>query len=158
MPTATARHLRANQTDVEKRLWSRLRNRGLLGLKFRRQVPLGEFVADFVCADHALVVELDGGQHASSEARDNRRTAWLEARGWRVIRFWNNEINENIEGVLQVIADACGIDVDAPPSTLHRRPHPDPLPEGEGEGRGQSKRVERPRRMLSRGFAPPQRF
>ncbi|HEX3499111.1 MAG TPA: DUF559 domain-containing protein [Stellaceae bacterium] len=65
MATATARRLRANLTE-ERRLWSRLRNRGLLGLKFRRQVPLSHFVADFVCADHALVIELDGGQHASS--------------------------------------------------------------------------------------------
>src|SRR5438270_8061614 len=121
MPTADARRLRANQTDVEKHLWSRLRNRGLLGMKFRRQVPLGEFVADFVCADHALVIEFDGGQHASSEVRDDRRTAWLEARGWQVIRFWNNEVNENIDGVLQTIASACGIDVDAPHSAKYRR-------------------------------------
>ncbi len=154
MATATARRLRANQTDVEKRLWSRLRNRGLLGLKFRRQVPLGDFVADFVCADHALVVELDGGQHASSEARDGRRTARLGARGWRVIRFWNNDINENIEGVLTVIASACGIDVNHPHSTLHRRPHPGPLPKGEGEV---TANPGRPRRMLSRGYAPRRR-
>jgi len=99
MATATARRLRANQTEVEKRLWSRLRNRGLLGLKFRRQVPLGDLVADFVCAEQALVIELDGGQHASSEARDQRRTAWLASRGWRVVRFWNNEVIENREGV-----------------------------------------------------------
>src|SRR3982750_1238110 len=149
MASPTARRLRANQTDVEKRLWSRLRNRGLLGLKFRRQVPLGDFVADFVCADHALVVELDGGQHASSEARDDRRTVWLEARGWRVIRFWNNEVNENVDGVLQMIAAACGIDVDPLHSEKHRRPHPDPLPQGEGEARA---KPGRPRRMLSRGF------
>jgi len=153
MASPTARRLRANQTDVEKRLWSRLRNRGLLGLKFRRQLPLGDFVADFVCADHALVVEVDGGQHASTEVTDNGRTAWLEARGWRVIRFWNNEVNENLEGVLQAIASACGIDVDAPLSEAHRRPHPDPLPQGEGE---KASRVH-PRRMLSRGFAPRQR-
>jgi very-short-patch-repair endonuclease len=69
MATATARRLRANQTDVEKRLWARLRNRGLLGLKFRRQVPLGDFVADFVCTDHALVVELDGGQQRPQRRR-----------------------------------------------------------------------------------------
>jgi very-short-patch-repair endonuclease len=150
MTTATARRLRADQTDVEKRLWLRLRNRGLLGLKFRRQVPLGEFVADFVCADHALVVELDGGRHAASEASDDRRTAWLESRGWRVIRFWNNEVNENLDGVLQAIAAACRIDVDNPHSGPHRRPHPGPLPQGEGEERvGRTRR-----RRLSRGFAP----
>jgi very-short-patch-repair endonuclease len=143
MASPTARRLRANQTEVEKRLWSRLRDRGLFGIKFRRQVPLGPFVVDFVCADHALVVEPDGGQHASPEAADDRRTAWLESRGWRVIRFWNNDVSENIEGVLQVIAGACGIDVDDP--------RPGPLPRGEGEGAVSAKR---PRRMLSRGYAP----
>jgi very-short-patch-repair endonuclease len=153
MASPRARRFRVNQTEVEKRLWSRLRNRGLLGLKFRRQVPLGDFVADFVCADHALVVELDGGQHASSQVRDDRRTAWLEARGWRVLRFWNNEVNENIDGVLQVIAGACGTDVNDPRSGPHRRPHPGPLPQGEGEGTSRA----RPRRMLSRGYAPGQR-
>jgi very-short-patch-repair endonuclease len=143
MASQTARSLRAHQTEVEKRLWSRLRDRGLFGLKFRRQVPLGPFVADFVCAEGALVIELDGGQHESSQGKDDRRTAWLESRGWRVVRFWNNEVNENIDGVLQMIASACGIDVD--------HPHPDPLPVGEGEERTIRRRR---RRMLSRGFAP----
>src|SRR5258708_19172250 len=145
MASVTARRLRANQTEVEKRLWSRLRDRGLSGLKFRRQVPLGPFVADFVCADHALIVERDGGQHSTSEGVDRRRTAWLESRGWRVIRFWNNDVGENIEGVLQVIAGACGIDVD--------NPHPDPLPEGEGR----KSRGLRPWRVLTPGFAPRRR-
>jgi very-short-patch-repair endonuclease len=162
MATATARRLRANQTDVEKRLWARLRNRGLLGLKFRRQVPLGDFVADFVCTDHALVVELDGGQHASSEISDDRRTVWLEARDWRFIRFWNNEVNENLDGVLTVIARIFGLNPDEAQPALDRRPHPDPLPEGEGEVRSALPRGEgeartspgRSRRMLSRGFAP----
>jgi very-short-patch-repair endonuclease len=144
MASVTARRLRANQTEVEKRLWSRLRDRGLRGLKFRRQVPLGDFVADFVCADHALVIELDGGQHASSEVADERRTDWLKSRGWRAIRFWNNEVSENIDGVLHAIAGACGVDPD--------RPHPDPLPRGEGEGVSTS--AHRSRRMLSRGYAP----
>jgi very-short-patch-repair endonuclease len=146
MATAKARRPRANQTEVEKRRWSRLRDRGLLGLKFRRQVPLGDFVVDFVCADHALVVEVDGGQHTSSEAGDDRRTAWLESRGWRVIRFWNNEVNENIDGVLHAIAGACGIDV--------ADPHPGPPPGGEGEEKSGGLR---PRRMLSRGLAPRER-
>ena len=154
MATATARRLRANPTEVEKRLWLRLRDRGLLGLKFRRQVPLGPFVADFVCANHGIIVELDGGQHSAIDVADRRRTAWLESRGWRVIRFWNNEVNENIDGVLQMIASACGTDVD--------HPHPDPLPGGEGEvrsplpeGEGEGKSGgTRPRRMLRRGFAP----
>jgi very-short-patch-repair endonuclease len=151
MPAATARRLRANQTDVEKRLWSRLRNRGLLGRKFRRQVPRGGGGAPGVCGPHPRLGVLDGGRHAASEAMDNRRTAWLESRGWRVIRFWNNEVNENIDGVPQMIAAACGIDVDHPHSEKHRRPHPGPLPQGEGEARA---KPGRPRRMLSRGYAP----
>ncbi len=154
MANQKARRLRADQTEVEKRLWLRLRDRGMLGLKFRRQVPLGPYVADFVCAERALIVELDGGQHGSSEARDDRRTAWLESRGWRVVRFWNNEVGENIDGVLHAIAGACGIDIDYP--------HPDPLPGGEGEvrsplskGEGEERTIRaRPRRMLTRGFAP----
>ena len=154
MANQKARRLRADQTEVEKRLWLRLRDRGMLGLKFRRQVPLGPYVADFVCAERALIVELDGGQHGSSQARDDRRTAWLESRGWRVVRFWNNEVSENIDGVLHAIAGACGIDIDYP--------HPDPLPGGEGEvrsplpeGEGEGKSGgTRPRRMLRRGFAP----
>jgi very-short-patch-repair endonuclease len=146
MVSVTARRLRANQADVEKRLWSRLRDRGLFGLKFRRQVPLGPFVADFVCVDYCLIVELDGGQHSSSEEADRQRTAWLESRGWRVLRFWNNDIGENLDGVLRVIAGACGIHVHGP--------RPDPLRLEEGEERETSGR---PRRMLSRGFAPRRR-
>src|SRR5438552_11397847 len=149
MATATARRLRANPSEVEKRLWLRLRDHGLFGLKFRRQVSLGPFVADFVCADRGIIVELDGGQHSATEDADRRRTAWLESRGWRVIRFWNNEVNENIDGVLQVIASACGIDVDGP--HLGEGEVRSPLPVGEGEER--SIRTRR-RRMLSRGFAP----
>ena len=150
MASQTARQLRANQTEVEKRLWARLRNHGLFGLKFRRQVPLGPFVADFVCTDHALIVELDGGQHSALGETDDRRTAWLESRGWCVIRFWNND-RETLDGVLQTIADACGIDVDDR--------HPDPLPDGEGETRQTLREVEngrnrQPRRMLNRGYAP----
>jgi very-short-patch-repair endonuclease len=132
MASQTARRLRVDQTEVEKQLWSRLRNRGLLGLKLGRQGPLGDLVADFVCADQALVVELDGGRHASSEAADE---------------FWNNEVGENIEGVLIAIAGACGINVGDP--------HPSPLPEGGGEARPRLReRSARPRRMLSRYYPP----
>lgn len=86
-----ARHLRHSQTDAEARLWLRLRNRRLCGLKFRRQAPLGPYIADFVCASAQLIVELDGGQHLDS-FRDLARDRWLLEQGWTVLRFWNDEV------------------------------------------------------------------
>jgi very-short-patch-repair endonuclease len=122
--TQRARRLRLNQTEVERRLWSKLRNRRLIGCKFRRQVPLGAFIVDFICIERGLVIELDGGQH--NENRDDEaRTEALEKAGWRVLRFWNNEVSENFEGVLERIIEALGEDVVSP--------HPDPLPQA-GEG------------------------
>ena len=94
-----------NCTDAERRLWSVLRDRRLHGYKFRRQHPIGRFVVDFACTKYHLVVEADGGQHNGSVA-DERRTKWLESQGWRVIRFWNNEILANTEGVATVILEA----------------------------------------------------
>ena len=109
MSTTRARELRRNQTRAEARLWAALRNRQLAGLKFRRQVSLGPYVVDFFCLGARLIVELDGGQHgeADGRSRDARRTRWLEARGYRVIRFWNNEVSESLEGVLAVILAAA---------------------------------------------------
>ncbi|HVA13901.1 MAG TPA: endonuclease domain-containing protein, partial [Stellaceae bacterium] len=89
-------------TDAERRLWSVLRDRRLAGFKFRRQHRLGSFIVDFVCFEHRLIVEADGGQH-SDNAYDERRTIWLERRGWRVIRFWNNDILANTHGVQEEI-------------------------------------------------------
>jgi very-short-patch-repair endonuclease len=100
-----ARRLRREATDVENLLWQRLRGRRLGGFKFRRQATVGERVADFLCAEKRLIVELDGGQH-SVEA-DAARTAYLERLGYRVVRFWNNEVNENLEGVLSAILAEC---------------------------------------------------
>ena len=91
-------------TDAERRLWSVLRARQLNGWKFRRQYPLGPYVLDFACFDAKVAVEVDGGQHATSN-NDAERTAWLEGEGWRVLRFWNNEVLENIEGVLGRISE-----------------------------------------------------
>ncbi len=99
-----ARQLRTNQTDVERRLWLQLRDRRLLGHKFRRQVPIGPFIADFVCVERSSIIELDGGQHSATTQRDDARTDWLSRHGWLVMRFWNNEVAENIDGVLQHIA------------------------------------------------------
>jgi very-short-patch-repair endonuclease len=100
MPNVRARQLRSDMTEAERRLWSLLRDRRLTGYKFRRQRPLGPFIVDFVCMEHRLVIEVDGGQHADNEA-DTRRTAWLEAEGWHVIRFWNNEVLSNSDGVAE---------------------------------------------------------
>ena len=98
-----ARSLRIDQTDVEKRLWRELRNRQLDGFKFRRQHGVGPYIVDFICIEAGLVVELDGGQHADQVSYDSRRSVFIEAAGYRVVRFWNNEVLENIEGVVERI-------------------------------------------------------
>ncbi|HEY0525546.1 MAG TPA: DUF559 domain-containing protein [Stellaceae bacterium] len=113
MANAHARQLRSNLTDAEARLWRWLRRRQL-GQRFRRQVPLSPYIADFVCMERRLVIEVDGGQHSTDVARDTRRTAWLEAQGFRVLRFWNNEVLGNTEGVLSTIAAALGERVPPP--------------------------------------------
>lgn len=92
-------------TDAERRLWSALRGRRLNGAKFRRQQPIGTFIADFVCQESRLIVEADGGHHAECLG-DERRTAFLEGAGYRVLRFWNNDILNNLDGVAEAIANA----------------------------------------------------
>ena len=99
-----ARTLRSNSTDAEKRLWERLRARRLVGLKFKRQVPIGDYVADFVCPDAKLIVELDGGHHAEQAQADAERTHNLEAAGFLVLRFWNSDVMARVEHVLAEIA------------------------------------------------------
>ena len=93
-------------TDAEHRLWYRLRAGRLEGWKFRRQVPIGCYVADFLCEQARLVVEVDGGQHADREQHDAQRTEALRACGYRVIRFWNSDVLGNLEGVLETIVTA----------------------------------------------------
>ncbi|WP_423604127.1 endonuclease domain-containing protein [Sphingomonas sp. MS122] len=99
-----AAKLRRDRTDAEDRFWQAVRNRRLDGFKFRFQHSLWPYVADFACLEAMLIVELDGGQH--SEAEDARRTAFLEAKGFRVLRFGNHDVLENLEGVLAVVAAA----------------------------------------------------
>ncbi len=96
-----ARVLRKNQTPQEQKLWNLIRN-NQLGVKFKRQYPIGNFIVDFVCREKWLVIELDGSQHNEDEniLNDNERTLYLNSRGFKVIRFWNNDINNNIEGVI----------------------------------------------------------
>jgi len=98
-----ARRLRREATDVELKLWSRIRNRQLGDHKFRFQASIGPYVVDFLCAERRLVVELDGGQH--NEAVDRRRTQLLQREGYHLLRFWNHDVVENVDGVLQAISD-----------------------------------------------------
>jgi len=100
--TPVARRLRRDATEVEGVLWQRLRARQIENAKFRRQFLIGPYVADFTCVEARLVIELDGGQHAHS-ITDTARTTEIEAAGYTVLRFWNNEVIKNIEGVLETI-------------------------------------------------------
>jgi very-short-patch-repair endonuclease len=122
MSRGLARGLRKKSTWAERQLWGRFRNRSFAQFKFRRQHPVGPYILDFYCASKKLAVELDGDVHAAPgrRNRDFVRDAYLEAKGVQVLRFWNMEIQDNLEGVLEVIYVA-----------LHRpmpNPHPDPLP------------------------------
>lgn len=92
-------------TEAEKRLWSKIRRDQIDGLSFRKQVPIDEYIADFACLPIKLVIEVDGGQHDAQKEYDDARTAYLESRGYRVLRFWNNEVLGNIEGVLTVLVE-----------------------------------------------------
>jgi very-short-patch-repair endonuclease len=120
--TTFARRLRRDQTDAERVIWFRLRDRRLNGLKFKRQVPIDKYIADFCCAEARLIIELDGGQHATRD--ETNRTAILEAMGYVVLRFWNNDVLSNTDGVLEEILNAANRHPQEPP-------HPIPLPSGE---------------------------
>jgi very-short-patch-repair endonuclease len=118
--------LRRRATAAERLLWRHLQNRQLAACKFRRQAPIGPYVADFVCFAARLVIEVDGGQHAMQRPADMRRDRWFAAQGFRLMRFWNNEVLDNLDGVLKSIADALE-------STSHRAPLCPPSP-STGEG------------------------
>jgi very-short-patch-repair endonuclease len=122
-----ARTLRRDMTKAEQRLWQMLRSRQTEGYRFRRQVPIGGFIADFVCHAARLIVEIDGGQHDPSSEAEASRTRFLEAEGYRVLRFWNNEVLDNPEGVRAAIAQHLH-----PLTPTHTLPHRGPI---EGEGR-----------------------
>jgi len=97
--------LRKQQTDAERFLWLHLRNRQTEGVKFKRQIPLGKYIADFISYERKLIIEIDGGQHndEKQKQKDEERTKWFKMRGYTVLRFWNNDVLTNIEGVLEVI-------------------------------------------------------
>jgi len=119
-----ARQLRGRMTVAEVRLWQRLRGEQIDGYRFRRQVPLGPYVVDFACVNARLVIEVDGGQHAEAIERDERRTAWLEAGGFTVLRFWNGDVLHQTDGVLESVRTA----LNGPP--------PSPSPQDKWEGLG----------------------
>ena len=104
--TRLARGLRRRSTDAERHLWRHLRSRGLGGLKFRRQEPIGRYIVDFVCYENRIVVELDGSQHAMRREEDQARDQWLSEQGFKVLRFLDNEVLTNIDGVLEVLSKA----------------------------------------------------
>jgi very-short-patch-repair endonuclease len=121
---AIARRLRLNQTDAEARLWRHLRHWPMSGTQFRTQVPIGPYIVDFACMAARLVIEMDGSQHGVGEnvTRDEVRTRWLEAAGYRVIRFWNNELVNNTDGVLERIYEAVHGSTNAEPLLFkHKR-------------------------------------
>jgi very-short-patch-repair endonuclease len=110
--TMRSRRLRRQSTDAENKLWNCLRSRALGGCKFVRQEPIGPYIVDFTCREKRLIVEVDGGQH-STNPRDAIRDQWMSAHRYRVLRFWNNDVLSNTEGVLEVIASS--LQAEAPP-------------------------------------------
>lgn len=117
-----AKNLRKSSTDAERCLWKYIRNKNFLGLKFRRQVPIGKYIVDFACFKNKINIELDGGQHNEDTAikNDKVRTKWLESQGFKVLRFWNSDVLKNTAGVWDEIGRHCA-------------PSPQPSPT---EGRG----------------------
>ncbi|MEA3276879.1 MAG: endonuclease domain-containing protein [Pseudomonadota bacterium] len=102
-----AKRLRSHQTDAELRLWYHLRGHRFLDLKFKRQKPMGRYIVDFICHERRLIVEVDGGQHALRTGYDHQRDTWLREQGYRVLRFWNHEVMQQLDGVLERIRSAA---------------------------------------------------
>jgi very-short-patch-repair endonuclease len=156
MSNIFARELRKSMTDAERKLWRGLRMRQLHGHKFRRQFPIGAYIVDFVCLDARLIIEVDGGQHADDEYGDADRDTWLRLQNFRVLRYWNNQVLNELDAVLQDIARSLG-DV----SSLS--PHP-PIPPSQPSqpspargGRSRNSQLERlPSRR--RGCCEPSAF
>jgi len=128
--TSLSKKLRRRPTEAEKLLWRHLRRRQVGGLKFRRQEPIGNYIVDFVCFERRIIVEVDGGQHAENK-RDEERDKWLKSQGFKILRFWNNEVLQNMEGVLEVVRNRC-----------LESPSPIPSHRGRGNGDTLSPRIE----------------
>ncbi len=121
--TDLAKELRKRSTDTERLLWKHLRTKQFEGLKFKRQQPVGKYIVDFICFEKKIIIELDGGQHTqpSETQKDKERDIWFEAQGYKVLRFWDNEVFMNTRGVLEFIK-----------AYLQEHPPLDPLPSREG--------------------------
>lgn len=125
-----ANEMRKNPTGAERLMWRHLRNRGLGGYKFRRQFPIGTYIADFACWEARLIIEVDGSQHMTRRDYDAERTAYLESQGFKVIRFWNGDVLKNIDGVLaNVLQVLKQREIELKGGAA---PHPGPLPEEKG--------------------------
>ncbi len=146
--SARARSLRRSETNAEHVLWQLLRNRQLGGRKFVRQLPIGPYFADFACREAALVIELDGSQHAES-TRDEKRTAYLTAEGYSVLRFWNNDVLTNARGVADAILGALALH----PSPGERFAPATLSPEGRGSRGASAATVRQRSRRLTGGVA-----
>ncbi len=109
-----AKALRSNQTEAEQRLWYHLRAHRFMGLKFKRQKPLGRYIVDFVCLERRLIIELDGGQHAEQRTYDRHRDGWLRSQGYTVLRFWNNDVMQQLESVLERIRSSLSPGLSTP--------------------------------------------
>ncbi|MBN2080532.1 MAG: endonuclease domain-containing protein [Spirochaetes bacterium] len=131
-----SRKLRNNLTQAEEKLWRYLKSKQFLGLKFRRQQPIGSYIVDFVCFENRIVIELDGGQLNDNPDKDNERDNWLRSQGFVVLRFWNNEVMKNMKGLMAVLRDCC-------------ESHPPPAPPVKGGGK--NRRFHR-RRTLGNGL------
>jgi adenine-specific DNA-methyltransferase len=125
MTTTKARELRKNLTEAESALWKHIRYRRLKRHKFRRQAPIGQYIVDFACFEKGLIIEIDGGQHSDQVAYDSERTQWLGSQGFRVLRFWNDQVLREIEAVKAVVLEALEDQLDTP--------HPNLPPQG-GKG------------------------
>ena len=123
--TGLARRLRRDSTSAEAHLWNRLRSRAIDGHKFVRQQPLGRYVVDFICRERRLVIEVDGGQHVEN-SRDLIRDQWLREHNFRILRFWNNDVMSNMDGVLETIAEA--LRAETPPHPVSASGGNRPLP------------------------------
>ena len=102
-----ARSLRKGSTNAENLLWKQLRAKRLLGLKFRRQEPIGKYIVDFVCHEKKIIIELDGGQHSEHEEKDQKRDEWFRSEGFKILRLWNNDVLSQTEEILEIIAKKC---------------------------------------------------
>jgi len=144
--TPLAKNLRKRATDTERLVWKHLRAKHFGGLKFRRQQPVGKYIVDFVCFEEKIIIELDGGQHSmlSEKHKDTERDKWFEAQGYRVLRFWDDEVLMNTGGVLEVIRTHC---FDYPPLS--------PLPSREGKIRKEFPIKGGKRVLLSKGNKMP---